>query len=222
MSIGKYIDYTLLKATATGADIKEMAREARTHQFAALCIQPVFVKLCAGLLAGSGVGLATVIGFPLGANVPAVKAFEAARAIADGATEVDMVMNVGALLAGNFAAVKEDIEAVVASAAGKALVKVIIETAYLNGEQIREASKIVKAAGADYVKTSTGFGPRGASIADIELIRQTVGPDFGIKASGGISSYAVAREMIAAGATRLGASAALKIIAEEKENFSDL
>lgn len=218
-SISKYIDYTLLKSTATDSDIRKMAEEASTYKFAALCIQPIYVKLGASLLKGSGVSLATVIGFPLGANIAAVKAFETTRAIADGATEVDMVMNIGALLDGKLTTVEEDIQQVVHAAAGRALVKVIIETAYLNGEQIQLASKIVKETGADYVKTSTGFAPRGASIIDIELIRKAVGPDFGIKASGGISSYLDAKKMIAAGATRLGASAALKIIAEEKQNL---
>jgi deoxyribose-phosphate aldolase len=218
ISIAQCIDYTLLKATAAAADVERMCGEARDFQFATICIQPVFVKLCAELLAGSGVGVTTVIGFPFGAAKPEVKAFEAAQAVADGATEVDMVMNIGEMLSGNVEAVREDIEAVVNAVAGKAIVKVIIETAYLSADQIREASGIVKAAGANFVKTSTGYAPSGAKSEDIRIIREAVGPGFGIKASGGISSYQAAKEMLEAGATRFGASAAIKIVKEEKSS----
>ena len=217
-SIAQCIDYTLLKATATAADVERMCGEARDFQFATICIQPIFVKLCAGLLAGSGVGVTTVIGFPFGAAKPEVKAYEAAKAVADGATEVDMVMNIGEMLSGDVEAVREDIETVVNAVAGKAIVKVIIETAYLSAEQIREASRIVKAAGANFVKTSTGYAPNGAKTEDIRIIREAVGPGFGIKASGGISSYQAAKEMLEAGATRFGASAAIKIVQEEKSS----
>ena len=205
-SIAKYIDYTLLKPTAVAADIEKMCREALEYKFASICIQPVFVKLCASLLAGSGVGVTTVIGFPFGATKPETKAFEAAQAVADGATEVDMVMNIGEMLSGNLAAVQEDIEAVVEAVKGRAIVKVIIETAYLSPEQIAAASKIVKAAG----PTCQDFHrlcPSGAKVEDIRIIREAVGPDFGIKASGGVSSYQTAVEMMAAGATRFSASA---------------
>lgn len=215
-SIAKYIDYTLLKPTAVAADIENMCREALEYKFASICIQPVFVKLCASLLAGAGVGITTVIGFPFGATKPETKAFEAAQAVADGATEVDMVMNIGEMLSGNLEAVQEDIEAVVKAVKGQAIVKVIIETAYLSPEQIAAASKIVKAAGADFVKTSTGYAPSGAKVEDIRIIREAVGPDFGIKASGGVSSYQTAVKMMEAGATRFGASAAIKIVEEEQ------
>jgi deoxyribose-phosphate aldolase len=213
--IARFIDHTLLKPTATREDIRALCREAREYRCAAVCVQPVFVSMCSDLLQDSGVAVATVVGFPFGTAKPEVKAFEAARAVEDGAVEVDMVASIGEILAGNYAAVQKDIEAVVAAVAGRALVKVIIETAYLNKEQIAETSRRVQAAGADFVKTSTGYGPRGASAEDIRTIRAAVGPDFGIKASGGISNYAKAQEMLAAGATRLGASAAAAIIAGE-------
>ncbi len=218
-SIAKLIDYTLLKATAISEDVEGMCREALDYKFASICIQPVFVELCARLLAGSEVGVTTVIGFPFGATKPETKAFEATQAVSDGATEVDMVMNIGEMLSGNLDVVQKDIETVVKAVAGRAVVKVIIETAFLSPEQIAAASKIVKASGADFVKTSTGYGPGGAKIEDIRIIREAVGPDFGIKASGGISSYQTAKEMMAAGATRFGASAAIKIVQEEKASL---
>lgn len=211
MSIARYIDYTLLKATGTVADVKRMCREAMQYNFAAVCVHTGFVKLCAQLLAESGVGVATVVGFPFGADKPEIKAMAAELAVADGATEIDMVMNIGHMLSGNTAAVKDDIATVVEAVRGRALVKVIIETAYLSREQIVLASKLVQEAGADFVKTSTGFAPSGAKVEDIALIRQTVGPDLGIKASGGISDYQTAKKMLDAGATRLGASAGVAI-----------
>lgn len=214
-SIAKYIDYTLLKATARAGDVASMCQEALEYGFAAICIQPVFVKLSADLLAGSGVGIATVVGFPFGAALSAVKAFEAEQAMKDGATEIDMVMNIGTFLAGQEDLVERDMEAVVGAVAGKGIVKVIIETAYLDKEQIRTASRIVQRAGADYVKTSTGYAPSGAKAEDIRLIRETLGPGFGIKAAGGISDYATARAMVLAGATRIGASQAVKILSGE-------
>lgn len=217
-SIAKYIDYTLLKATAAAADVERMCKEALEYRFASICIHPVFVKLCARMLSGSGVGVTTVIGFPFGAVKSEVKAFEAAQAVADGATEVDMVMNIGEMLSGNLDAVRHDIESVVKSVSGRAIVKVIIETAYLDKEQISAASKVVKAAGANFVKTSTGYAPSGAKVEDIRIIREAVGPGFGIKASGGISSYQTAKEMLEAGATRFGASAAIKIVEGEKNS----
>jgi len=217
-AIAKYIDYTLLKATGTQEDIRRMCSEAMEYGFATMCIHPVFVKLCAELLKGSSVGVTTVVGFPFGADKTGVKVFEAQQAVADGATEIDMVINIGALLAGSLDIVQADIEAVVQAVKGKALVKVIIETAYLDPDKIITASKIVKAAGADFVKTSTGYAPSGAKVEDIKLIREAVGPGFGIKAAGGVSSYQVAMEMIKAGATRFGASAALEIVKGEKSN----
>lgn len=218
MGIAKFIDYTLLKPTASAADVRRMCHEAKEYSFASICIQPVFVKLCAQLLAGSPVGVTTVVGFPLGADKPEVKAFAARQAVADGATEVDMVMNIGQMLEGNYEAVKEDIAAVVSAVDQKAIVKVIIETAYLSPEQITRASLLVKEAGADFVKTSTGFAPSGAKAEDVRRIRQAVGPEMGIKAAGGISSYQVAEDMLSAGATRLGASAALAIVQGEAES----
>lgn len=212
INIAKFIDYTYLKADGTKSIVERMCLEAKEYGFAAICIHPVFVKLCAQLLSDTPVSVATVVGFPFGANTSTVKSFEAVHAVKDGATEIDMVMNVGAMLSGNTSLVQEDIETVVTGVAGKALVKVIIETAYLNKEEIVTASKIVQAAGADFVKTSTGFAPSGAKIEDIKLIRSTVGPDFGIKAAGGVSSYQVALAMLEAGATRFGASAALEIV----------
>lgn len=211
-NIAKYIDYTLLKATGTRTEVQRMCHEAREYGFATICIHPVFVKLCADLLKGSSVGVTTVIGFPFGADKPEVKAFEAIEAVIDGATEVDMVMNIGEMLEGNLDFVRKDIETVVQAVKAKAIVKVIIETAYLNKEQIIAASKLVKEAGADFVKTSTGYAPSGARVEDIKIIRETVGPDFGIKAAGGVSSYESAVEMLDAGATRFGASAAVAIV----------
>lgn len=218
MGIAKLIDYTLLKPTATADDVRRMCQEAKEYSFATICVQPVFVKLCAQLLAGSPVGVTTVVGFPLGADKPEVKAFAAQQAVADGATEVDMVINIGALLSGDYEVVRDDIAAVVEAVANKAVVKVIIETAYLSPEQITQASLLAKEAGADFVKTSTGFAPSGAKVEDIRRIRQAVGPEMGIKAAGGISSYQIAKEMLDAGATRLGASAGLAIVQGESES----
>jgi len=213
--IAKYIDYTLLKATGTAQDVRKMCQEAREYGFATICIHPVFVKLCAELLQDSGVGVTTVVGFPFGADKPEVKAFEASQAVRDGATDIDMVINIGEMLAGNIDAVREDISAVVNAVQGKALVKVIIETAYLSKDQIIQVSQVIKEAGADFVKTSTGFAPSGAKVEDIRIIREAVGPDFGIKAAGGVSSYEVAKELLEAGATRFGASAGIEIVRGE-------
>lgn len=211
MIIASYIDYTMLKPTATIAEIEKMCHEAKEYGFATICIHPCFVKRCSELLQDSSTGVTTVVGFPLGADKPEVKAYAAAQAIDDGATDIDMVINISEMLAGNHQVVKEDIKAVVEAVSGRGFVKVIIETAYLSQEQIVIVSKLVKEAGADFVKTSTGFAPRGATVDDVRLIRETVGIDMGIKAAGGISSYQVAQEMIAAGATRLGASAGIEI-----------
>ena len=207
------IDHTLLKPDATAEQIVKLCAEARENSFATVCLNPTWVALAAKQLRGSTVKVCTVIGFPLGASLPEVKAFETERAIADGAVEVDMVQNVGALKSRDYRLVAEDIAAVVRVAHSRqASVKVILETALLSDEEKVESSAIAQAAGADYVKTSTGFGPGGATVADVALMRRVVGPTVGIKAAGGIRTAQDARQMIEAGATRLGASAGVKII----------
>lgn len=211
-NLAAMIDHTLLKPEATEASIRKLCEEAREYRFASVCVNPTNVALCSGLLKGSGVKVCTVIGFPLGATTPKAKAAETRDAIANGAEEVDMVINVGALKSGNYDLVKRDIQDVVDAAAGKALVKVIIETALLSDEEKVKACLVAKYAGADFVKTSTGFGPGGATVADIELMRRTVGQCMGVKASGGIRDTDTARKMIAAGASRIGASASVAII----------
>lgn len=213
--VARYIDHTLLRANATQDEIAQLCYEARTYHFASVCVNPTHVKLAAQLLKGSDVDVCTVIGFPLGASAAAVKAYETQQAIRDGATEIDMVINIGALKSRDYKAVYEDIAAVVATAhAANALVKVIIETALLTDEEKVIASQLSKAAGADFVKTSTGFGPGGATVEDVALMRRVVGPDIGVKASGGVRNYADTQAMIAAGATRIGASAGVAIVSE--------
>ncbi len=211
--IAGYIDHTLLKAEATPAEIEKLCQEAREFHFAAVCVNPPFVKQCADLLRGSGVEIATVVGFPLGAHTTATKVFETEQALVDGATEIDMVINVGALKAQRDDFVRDDIRAVVDAAhrAG-AIVKVIIEAALLNDEEKIRASRLSKEADADFVKTSTGFGPGGATAHDVALMRETVGPNLGVKAAGGVKNLEQAQEMIKAGATRIGASAGVKIV----------
>lgn len=214
-SIGRMIDHTLLKPDATQDEIAQLCYEARAHHFASVCVNPAHVKLAAQLLRGSDVPVCTVVGFPLGATPATVKAYETQQAIRDGATEIDMVINIGALKSGDYRVVYEDIGAVVRTAhAANALVKVIIEAALLTDEEKVIASQLSKAAGADYVKTSTGFGPGGATVADVALMRRVVGPGLGVKAAGGVRSYADAKAMIAAGATRIGASAGVAIVQE--------
>lgn len=215
MSIAKCIDHTVLKPQTTEAAVRKLCAEATQYGFASVCVNPCWVALCADLLKDTEVDVCTVIGFPLGANTSAVKAFEAAEAIRQGATEVDMVLNVGALKDGNADLVRADIAAVVEAARGKALVKVILETCLLTDEEKRIACRLAKEAGADYVKTSTGFSTGGATEADIALMRAEVGPEMGVKASGGIRDYATAQAMIRAGASRIGASAGVQIVAEE-------
>ena len=215
MSIAKCIDHTVLKPQTTEAAVRKLCAEAAQYGFASVCVNPCWVALCADLLKDTEVDVCTVIGFPLGANTSAVKAFEAAEAIRQGATEVDMVLNVGALKDGNTDLVRADIAAVVEVARGKALVKVILETCLLTHEEKRIACRLAKEAGADYVKTSTGFSTGGATEADIALMRAEVGPEMGVKASGGIRDYATAQAMIRAGASRIGASAGVQIVAEE-------
>jgi deoxyribose-phosphate aldolase len=213
--VARMIDHTLLKADASQEQIAQLCYEARTYHFASVCVNPAHVKLAAQLLKGSDVAVCTVVGFPLGATPPTVKAYETQQAIRDGATEIDMVINIGALKSEDYKAVYEDIAAGVRAAhAGNALVKVIIEAALLNDEEKVIASQLTKAAGADYVKTSTGFGPGGATVADVALMRRVVGPGLGVKAAGGVSNYADAQAMISAGATRIGASAGVRIVQE--------
>ena len=209
------IDHTLLKAQATEDQFRQLCAEARQFSFATVCVNPAWVPLCVELLHGSPVKVCTVIGFPLGATLPDVKAFESQRCVALGAAEVDMVINIGALKSQQHDVVQADIAAVVNAAhALGGSVKVIIEAAYLTDEEKVKACALSKAAGADYVKTSTGFGPSGATVEDVALMRLTVGPELGVKAAGGIKTAADAWAMIAAGATRIGTSAGVKIIAE--------
>jgi deoxyribose-phosphate aldolase len=212
-SLANMIDHTLLKPDATADMIAQLCFEARKYQFASVCVNPTHVKLCAELLRGSGVKICTVTGFPLGASATEVKVFETKNALENGATEIDMVINIGALKAGDNQLVARDIREVVTAAhAAGALVKVIIETALLNDEEKIVACLLAKEAGADFVKTSTGFSSGGATVHDVALMRQTVGPDLGVKAAGGIHTHEDAEQLVAAGATRLGASAGVKII----------
>lgn len=213
VSLARLIDHTLLKPDATSDKIAQLCFEARKYHFASVCVNPTHVKLCADLLRGSDVKVCTVIGFPLGATSTEVKVFETRNALENGATEIDMVLNIGALKAGETELVARDIREVVSVVhAANALVKVIIETALLTDEEKVVACLLAKEAGADYVKTSTGFSGGGATVHDIELMRKTVGPTIGVKASGGIHSHEDAAALVAAGATRIGASAGVKII----------
>lgn len=209
------IDHTLLKPEASEADIKKLCDEAAQFGFASVCVNPAWVKKAAGFLRGTGVPVCTVIGFPLGATLPDVKAYEARRAIFDGAREVDMVINVGALRSGDDCDVEEDIRAVVEAAhENGVLCKVIIETALLSDEEKVRACLASKNAGADFVKTSTGFSKGGATVHDVALMRRTVGSALGVKASGGVKGIEDARKMFEAGATRIGASVGVKIAQE--------
>lgn len=217
-SLAKYMDHTLLKPEATAADIDRVVAEARQYGTASVCVNPYWVARVAAGLAGSGVKTCTVIGFPLGATSTASKVAETRDATAHGAQEIDMVINIGELKAGNDDAVRSDISAV-ANAAHEAgaLLKVIIETCLLSDEEKRRACELSVAGGADFVKTSTGFSTGGATTADIILMRETVGPELGVKASGGIRTLEAAIAMIEAGATRLGVSAAVSILEEVNE-----
>jgi deoxyribose-phosphate aldolase len=215
MSIAAYIDNTLLKADATPEMIERICAESVELKTASVCVNPAYVPLVKKCLEGSGVKTCCVIGFPLGMNATRVKAFEAAAAVEDGAEELDMVINVGMLKAGNAAYVKDDIKAVVDAAKGR-LVKVIIETCLLTDEEKVLACELAKEAGADFVKTSTGFSTAGANAHDIALMRKTVGPEMGVKASGGVRDYAFAMELINAGASRIGASSGKKIAEGEQ------
>jgi deoxyribose-phosphate aldolase len=216
--LASLIDHTLLRADATRQEIETLCREAVEYRFATVCINPVWVTLAAAMLKGSGVGVCAVVGFPLGATTADVKAHEARGAIVDGAGEIDMVMNVGALKGGDLERARRDIETVTAvSRKGGALCKVIIETALLTDDEKVSACALAKAAGADFVKTSTGFGPGGATVVDVALMRGAIGPTMGIKAAGGIRDLAAVKAMVAAGATRIGTSAGVKIVREGME-----
>ncbi len=213
------IDHTLLKADATEEQITVLAQEAKEYSFASVCVNPTWVKKAAELVKDAPeVKVCTVIGFPLGATTSAVKAFETTNAIENGADEVDMVINIGALKDKNYDLVQSDIQAVVDAAKGKALVKVIIETALLTDEEKAKVSELAVKAGADFVKTSTGFSTGGATVEDVALMRKTVGPDVGVKASGGVRGLEDAKAMIEAGATRIGASSGVSIAKGQLSN----
>jgi deoxyribose-phosphate aldolase len=211
-NLAAFIDHTLLKPAATGPEIDALCREARDCGFASVCVNGCWVRRCREHLAGTGVKVACVVGFPLGAMTPEAKAFEAARAVADGADELDMVLNLGALKAGDAGAVERDIRAVVEAAGGRA-VKVILETGLLDEAEKVLACQLSQRAGAAFVKTSTGFAAgSAATVEDVALMRRTVGPEMGVKASGGIRTRADARRMLASGANRLGTSSGVAIV----------
>jgi deoxyribose-phosphate aldolase len=213
--LASLIDHTLLKPDATREQIEQLCREAAQFCFASVCVNPNWVPLCRELLRGSGVRVCTVIGFPSGAHAPDVKAYEARRAVEQGAEELDMVINIGALKSKDYALVEQDIRGVVQSGGRDTVVKVILETALLTREEKIMGCTLAKAAGADFVKTSTGFAGGGATVEDVRLMRETVGPEMGVKASGGVRTKEEAEAMVAAGATRLGASAGVKIVRGE-------
>ena len=213
MDFAKMIDHTLLKTEAQKADLDKLLKEAKEYQFASVCVSPIWVSYAAEKLKGTGVKTCTVIGFPQGATPSEVKAFEAKTAIEDGAEEVDMVIPVGRLKDQDYDYVRADIKSVVDAAKGKALTKVIIETCLLTDEEKRIACRLAQEAGADFVKTSTGFSTGGAVADDVRLMRETVGEKMGVKASGGVRSRVDAEDMVAAGATRLGTSSGVKIVA---------
>ena len=212
MKLSKYIDHTLLKPAVTQDEIFELCQEAMEHDFFSVCINPAWVQMAAEILTDSDVKVCTVIGFPLGASTSEVKAFETMNAIQNGADEVDMVINIGALKSGNHDLVYNDIKAVCDAAGTSALVKVIIESSLLDSDEIVKASELAKKAGADFVKTSTGFNGEGAKVEDVALMRMTVGEDMGVKASGGVKSVEDAVKMIESGATRIGASSGIEIV----------
>jgi deoxyribose-phosphate aldolase len=210
------IDHTLLKPEATEEQIRVLCEEAKEHGFASVCVNPYWVKQAAEWLKGSNVKVCTVVGFPLGATTKEAKAFEAKNAIENGAEEIDMVLNIGALKSGDFQTVEEDIRAVVETAGG-AVVKVILETGLLSDEEIVKACELSKVAGAHFVKTSTGFGKGGATVEAVRLMRETVGTEMGVKASGGIRNAEMALQMVEAGANRIGASASVAIVSGGEE-----
>jgi deoxyribose-phosphate aldolase len=216
-SVAGMIDHTLLKPEATRGDIEKLCREAAQFHFATVCVNPAWVAVAANLLRGSGVGVCSVVGFPLGATTADVKHYETRRAIFDGATEIDMVINVGALKSGDLRTVERDIAAVVAPCRESNVIsKVILEVVLLNDDEKIAASTLAKAAGADFVKTSTGFASGGATAHDVALMRRVVGAEMGVKAAGGVRDYEGLKAMVAAGATRIGASAGVKIVQESQ------
>jgi deoxyribose-phosphate aldolase len=215
--VASMIDHTLLKPDATRKEIEDLCREAAQFKFATVCVNPAWVATAARLLANSGVGVCSVVGFPLGATTADVKSYETRRAIFDGAREIDMVINVGALKSGDLQVVERDIAAVASTCRDcGVLSKVIIEAALLTDEEKITACTLAKAAGADYVKTSTGFGPGGATAADVALMRRVVGAEMGVKAAGGVRDLDGLKAMVAAGATRVGASAGVKIVQQAR------
>jgi deoxyribose-phosphate aldolase len=218
--LAPYIDHTLLKPDATKDELKKLCDEARRYSFATVCVNAVNVGYCARQLAGSSVKAIAVVGFPLGASTPSAKAFEAREAVRNGAGEIDMVINIGALKSKDYGLVLEDIRAVVDASAPKA-VKVILETGALTRDEKIIACTLSKVAEAAFVKTSTGFGPGGATAEDIALMRQIVGPEMGVKASGGVRTAEDARKMIDAGATRIGASASVAIVTQTAKSQKD-
>ncbi|ANY70126.1 deoxyribose-phosphate aldolase [Paenibacillus sp. BIHB 4019] len=218
LNLSGMIDHTLLRADATKAEIAKLTEEAKQYEFASVCVNPTWVAFAAEQLAGSKSKVCTVIGFPLGASTSTVKAFETGNAIANGADEIDMVINIGALKDGNDDYVEQDIKAVVDAAAGKAIVKVIIETSLLTDEEKVRACELAVKAGADFVKTSTGFSTGGATAEDVALMRKTVGDKLGVKASGGVRGLDDMKKMIEAGATRIGASSGVKIMQGEQSS----
>ena len=217
MSIASMIDHTLLKQDATGEQIDRLCAEAAEYHFASVCVNPYYVVRCVKNLKGTGVKVCTVVGFPLGATTMETKVFETLQAVASGAEEIDMVINVCALKSGHIRGVEQEIQAMAAAVEGKAILKVIIETCLLTDEEKVLACQIAKRCGADFVKTSTGFSTGGATVEDVALMRRTVGPELGVKASGGIRDYAKAKAMIDAGASRIGASAGIAIVEAERE-----
>lgn len=210
------LDHTLLRPEATAKEIEALCAEAKSYRFAAVCVNPWYVPLAARCLRDSDVHVASVVGFPLGATLPEVKEREAAQAVRDGARELDMVQNIGALKSRDYRLVEEEIRRVVSAAGAGAVVKVILETALLTREEKIQACTLARAAGAHFVKTSTGFASGGATVEDVRLMRDIVGPEMGVKAAGGVRDYQLARELIEAGATRLGCSACVRIVTGEK------
>jgi deoxyribose-phosphate aldolase len=223
LNLASMIDHTLLKPDVTPDQIAQLCFEARKYGFASVCVNPGHVRLCADLLRGSDVKVCTVIGFPLGATSPEAKVYDTETALRDGATEIDMVINIGALKGGDFTWVARDIRGVVeTSHTAGAIVKVIIETALLTDEEKIKACLLAKEAGADFVKTSSGFSGGGATVEDIALMRRVVGPEMGVKASGGVHTFEEARSLVEAGATRIGASAGVKIVQGSKEEKKEV
>lgn len=219
MNIAKTIDHTILKPDVTEADVIKVCEEAKTHGFFSVCVNPYYVPLVAEALSGTDVKVTSVIGFPLGANTSVIKAAEANQSVMDGANEIDMVINVSALKDKKYDYVRDDIKAVVDAIAGKAILKVILETCLLTKEEIVKACELSKEAGAQFVKTSTGFSTGGATVEDVKLMKDTVGDSMEVKASGGVRDYETAMKVIEAGATRIGASSSVDIV-NKSQNHS--